>query len=291
MQAMPDTAVTLAGLLAASRAALVEAGVDDSGFDARVIVEHFSGTTRTDAIARPDMAVDTQAVESVHGAISRRAAGEPVHRILGFREFYGMKLFLSAETLEPRPDTEVLVDAVLPHLRQLAATGGACRILDLGTGTGAIALALLAQVSEASGVGVDISEDALATACRNARENGLSGRFEAVRSDWYAEISGQFQVIVSNPPYISSSELETLQREVREHDPRRALDGGADGLDAYRAIVARSNSYLAPGGVVGVEIGHLQAADVAALFEAAGFRLLETRKDLGGHDRALIFRR
>lgn len=291
MQAMPDAAVTLAGLLAASRAALAEAGVDDSGFDARMIVEYFSGTTRTDAIARPDMTVDSPAVESVHKAISRRAAGEPVHRILGFRDFYGMKLFLSAETLEPRPDTEVLVDAVLPYLRQLAATGGACRILDLGTGTGAIALALLAQVSEASGVGIDISKDALATASRNARENGLSGRFEAVRSDWYAEISGQFQVIVSNPPYISSSELETLQREVREHDPRRALDGGADGLDAYRAIVARSNSYLAPGGVVGVEVGHLQAADVAALFEAAGFRLLETRKDLGGRDRALIFRR
>src|SRR5690606_12131695 len=152
----------------------------------------------------------------------RRAAGEPVHRILGFREFYGLKLFLSPATLEPRPDTETLVDAVLPFLRRMAAREGACRVLDLGTGTGALALALLAEVPQATAVGADISVDALATAERNALENGLSSRFQAIRSDWFEKISGTFHAIVANPPYIPSYELETLQSEVRDHDPAMA---------------------------------------------------------------------
>ena len=136
------------------------------------------------------MAIGPEAVAAIRQAIARRVAGEPVHRILGFRDFYGLRLFLSPETLEPRPDTETLVDAVLPFLRETAAREGVCRILDLGTGTGAIALALLAEVPQATAVGVDISADALATAGRNARENGLSGRFQAVQSDWFEKISG-----------------------------------------------------------------------------------------------------
>ena len=216
-------------------------------------------------------------------------AGEPVHRILGFREFYGLKLFLSPETLEPRPDTETLVDAVLPFLRQTAAREGACRVLDLGTGTGAIAMALLAEVPQATAVGVDISADALSTASRNARENGLSGRFQAVHSDWFEKISGTFHVIVANPPYISSEELETLQSEVRDYDPARALDGGADGLDAYRTIAAQAKSYLEAAGRLAVEIGHTQRRDVTRLFEASGFHLVEAKKDFGGRDRVLVF--
>jgi release factor glutamine methyltransferase len=279
----------LAALLAEARASLAASGIDDPNLDARLIVEHFSATTQVDAIGRPDIPVGAEAVDSIRLAIARRAAGEPVHRILGFREFYGLRLNLSSETLEPRPDTETLVDAVLPHLRQLAATVGACRILDLGTGTGAIALALLAEVPAATAVGADISADALATANRNAKENGLSGRFQTVQSDWFEKISGSFHVIVANPPYIPSEELKTLQDEVRNFDPARALDGGADGLDAYRMIAAQAKVYLKAAGRLAVEIGHTQREAVRRLFEAAGFRIVEVRKDLAGRDRVLVF--
>jgi release factor glutamine methyltransferase len=279
----------LAALLAEARASLAASGIDDPNLDARLIVEHFSATTQVDAIGRPDIPVGAEAVDSIRLAIARRAAGEPVHRILGFREFYGLRLNLSSETLEPRPDTETLVDAVLPHLRQLAATVGACRILDLGTGTGAIALALLAEVPAATAEGADISADALATANRNAKENGLSGRFQTVQSDWFEKISGSFHVIVANPPYIPSEELKTLQDEVRNFDPARALDGGADGLDAYRMIAAQAKVYLKAAGRLAVEIGHTQREAVRRLFEAAGFRIVEARKDLAGRDRVLVF--
>jgi release factor glutamine methyltransferase len=290
---MPEdiAAGTLGALLAEARTALTQAGVDNAKLDARLIVEHFSGTNQADAIGRPDMPIGAQAAAAIRQAVARRVAGEPVHRIIGFREFYGLKLFLSPETLEPRPDTETLVDAILPALRQIAATAGACRILDLGTGTGAIALALLAEVPHARAVGADISADALATASRNARENGLSERFQAVLSDWFEKISGTFHVIVANPPYIPSKELETLQGEVRDFDPARALDGGADGLDAYRTIAAQAKAHLEAAGRVAVEIGHTQRQDVTRLFEASDLHLIEARKDLGDRDRVLVFAR
>jgi release factor glutamine methyltransferase len=281
----------LSALHRLARKSLDEAGIADARLDARLLVEHFSGTNQADAIGRPEMLIGAEAVAAIRQALARRVAGEPVHRILGFREFYGLKLHLSPETLEPRPDTETLVDAMLPHLRQIAATAGTCRILDLGTGTGAIALALLAQVPHAKAVGADISTDALATASRNARENGLSDRFQAVLSDWFEKISGTFHVIVANPPYISSKELETLQGEVRNFDPARALDGGADGLDAYRTIAAQAKAFLEAAGRVAVEIGHTQRQDVTRLFEASDLHLIEARKDLGGRDRVLVFAR
>ncbi len=291
MGAGPAESVNLAALLSQSRTALAEAGIEDAGLEARLIVEHFTRTNRTDAIARSEMSIDAEKVAAIRQAIARRAAGEPVHRILGFRDFYGLRLHLSPETLEPRPDTETLVDAMLPFLRQLAARKGACRILDLGTGTGAIALALLAEVPESTAVGVDISSDALATAARNSRENGLSERFQTVRSDWFENISGRFHVIVANPPYIPTNELETLQGEVRKYDPAKALDGGADGLDAYRKIAGQAEAYLETPGRVAVETGHTQKEAVARLFEAAGFSVVEARKDLGGRDRVLVFER
>lgn len=279
----------LADLQVEARAALANAGIADAAFDSRLLVEHFSATTRADAIGRPNMVIDVDAVAATRAAVARRIAGEPVHRILGFRHFYGLKLFLSAETLEPRPDTETLVDALLPRLRQVAAERGACRILDLGTGTGAIALALLAEILEATATGVDISADALVTAARNAMENSLSARFQAVQSDWFEKISGRYDAISSNPPYIATKELETLQDEVRHHDPETALDGGPDGLYAYRKIAGAAQAYLEPSGLVGVEIGHTQKQDVTRLFEASGFRLVEAKQDFGHRDRVLVF--
>ncbi|WP_156460211.1 peptide chain release factor N(5)-glutamine methyltransferase [Mesorhizobium sp. Root157] len=284
-----NVAATLAAIHRAARARLVVAGVDDPALDARLLVEHISGTGRTDAIADPSRVVEADAVAAIEAALERRAAGEPVHRILGFREFYGLHLALSSETLEPRPDTETLVDALLPIVRMVAARGGKCRILDLGTGTGAIALALLSAESRAEATGTDISEDALATAASNARSLGLSDRFTAVKSDWLAGISGRYHVIASNPPYIRSDEIGTLQKEVRAFDPLRALDGGADGLEAYRIIATQSAAHLEEGGVVAVEMGSTQRFDVIHIFEQAGFAVLHALADLAGNDRVLVF--
>lgn len=284
-----QAAFTLASLLLLARKQLDDAGMDSAALDARLIVEHFSRTSRTDAIARPDLPITRDISAAVEAALDRRLAGEPVHRILGVREFYGLKLALSPDTLEPRPDTETLVDAVLPFARAVVSRQGSCRILDLGTGTGAIALALLSEVPEATATGTDISDGALATATTNALSLGLGARFSASKSSWFGEISGRYDVIVSNPPYIPSRDIEFLQREVRDFDPRRALDGGEDGLDPYRIIANGADAFLNHGGIVAVEIGSTQNADVAQLFSKEGWQFSKAEKDLSGNDRVLVF--
>ncbi|TGS11633.1 peptide chain release factor N(5)-glutamine methyltransferase [Mesorhizobium sp. M2E.F.Ca.ET.209.01.1.1] len=281
----------LGPLLKAARERLAAAGIDDPALDSRLIVEQFSGTTRTQAIAEPGQKVGSAALSAIETALRRRVAGEPVHRILGYREFYGLRLSLSPETLEPRPDTETLVDAILPFARTTAERLGECRILDLGTGTGAIALALLNAVPAAIATGVDISEGALAKAAGNARDLGLGGRFKALHSNWFEKVSGSYHVIASNPPYIPSREIGNLQDEVRDFDPHRALDGGADGLDPYRVIAAEAAGFLEAQGRVAVEIGHTQKNDVTGIFVAAGYVLTGTHRDLGGNDRVLVFER
>ncbi|WP_159586516.1 peptide chain release factor N(5)-glutamine methyltransferase [Chelativorans xinjiangense] len=280
---------TLDTLSKAVRRRLAECGIEAADFEARLLVEHFTGTTRSDAIINPHRPVTRQAAGEIDAALVRRCAGEPVYRILGFREFYGLTLKLSRETLEPRPDTETLVELALPEARRIAAARGRCRILDLGTGTGAIALALLSAVPEAEAVGVDISEEALATACANADINGQGARFAALRSNWLTDVDGMFDLIVSNPPYIPTDDLETLSREVREHDPRAALDGGADGLDFYRSIAAGAHRHLNSEGAVAVETGYNQKSAVEAIFAEEGYRTVRTARDLGGRDRAMLF--
>jgi release factor glutamine methyltransferase len=282
---------TLAKLHREARLSLEAAGVGTPELDARLLVQHVSGTSATDRAARPEMAVDGRVAAAVEAALRRRIGGEPVHRILGFREFYGLRLKLSPETLEPRPDTEILVDALLPFVRRVAAFEGSCSILDLGTGSGAIALALLAQVPDSIATGVDVSQESVATARDNARALGLAARFTAVQCDWFEKISCRYHAIASNPPYIPSDELSTLPREVRYFDPARALDGGADGLEAYRTIAGRAHAHLEPGGVIAVEIGASQKPEVEGMFIAAGYGLQDARRDLAGRDRVLVFRR
>lgn len=284
------TDATLGGTLRLAKGELAAAGIADAAFDARLLVEHFSGTSRTEALTTPDRPLDSETVGAIMAAVARRARGEPVHRILGYREFHGLRLALSSETLEPRPDTETLVDAIAPFLREIAGRERECRILDLGTGTGAIALALLKEVPGAVAMGVDISEDALQTAAANARSAGLSARFTPVLSDWFSQVSGKFHGIVSNPPYISTAELDDLQPEVRLFDPLRALDGGADGLDAYRIIATGSYAHLCSGGQIVVEIGYRQKEEVIAIFQEAGYRLVAAERDFGDNDRVLVFR-
>ncbi|MER9939504.1 peptide chain release factor N(5)-glutamine methyltransferase [Mesorhizobium sp. M0088] len=287
---MTDLPDALGPLLREARARLGTT-VDDPALDARLIVEHFSGTTRTQAIADPERRLGAGIVAEIDAALKRRAGGEPVHRILGYREFYGLRLSLSPETLEPRPDTETLVEAILPFVKAVAAREGRCRILDLGTGTGAIALALLSVVPTANATGVDLSAGALATAASNAGKLGLAGRFTALQSDWFEKVSGRYHLIAANPPYISSEDIGNLQDEVRNFDPRLALDGGADGLNPYRTIAAEAARFLETEGRIAVEIGHTQRNEVCEIFAAAGYVSGGAFRDLGGNDRVIVFER
>lgn len=280
---------TLGALLEEVRRALTDAGYADASLEARILVEHFTGTERKDAISSPDRVIDDAKVNALESALARRLAGEPVYRILGEREFYGLPLKLSGDTLEPRPDTETLVDLALPVARRIVVERGTCRILDLGTGTGAIALALLSMLPEATALGVDISADALAMARSNADINGYGARFSTLKSDWTSEVDGKFDLIVSNPPYIPTSDLETLARSVRDYDPLRALDGGQDGLSFYRLTAENGRRLLMDDGAMAVEIGYSQKQEVVELFEQHGFQLAESACDLGGRDRALLF--
>ncbi|WP_367717812.1 peptide chain release factor N(5)-glutamine methyltransferase [Nitratireductor sp. GISD-1A_MAKvit] len=281
--------MTLGALLSWARQTLKQANVPDAALNARLLVEHFTQTTRLDALSRPEQTVSVETRKRLEQAIAERIGGRPAHRILGSREFYGLRLELSPETLEPRPDTETLVDLVLAQIRGLGGVDRPWRILDLGTGTGAVALALLSVLPNARIIGADISADALATAQRNADINGYGSRFETCRSDWFENISGRFDVIVSNPPYIREKDWHQLSVEVRDHDPWRALVAGEDGLAAYRVLATHSGAFLAVGGMVALEIGHDQKDAVSALFDGAGFRLHASERDLAGHDRALVF--
>ena len=282
---------TVSAELAAARKRLQMAGVADPLLDARLLIGEVIAFSLTDFVMKPDRPITREEQARIASMIERRAGGEPVYRILGHREFHGLDLLLSKETLEPRPDTEILVDTLLPALRDAVSQKGSARILDLGTGTGAICLALLKECPDATGIGSDISTGALETAAKNASRNGLETRFEIMQSDWFEKISGSFDIIVSNPPYIRSDIVTTLDREVRHHDPMAALDGGQDGLAPYRLIAADAGRFLVENGIVGVEIGFDQRLDVSTIFASNGFSLVDAVKDYGGNDRVLIFRR
>lgn len=273
-------------LLAESRHLLDAAGVSGAALDSRLLTGGLLALSTAQMITGGDRDIGADDVGRVRAAMARRAAGEPVHRILGRRAFHGVSLALSPATLEPRPDTEALVDLALSLVPSLPQP---LRILDLGTGTGAILLALLQEIAEARGLGIDISAEAVATASANAAANGMSSRAEFAVSDWFAAVPGTFGLIVSNPPYIPSGEIGGLQKEVRLHDPAAALDGGPDGLEPYRVIAASARGHLAEGGVIAVEHGFDQAAAVAAIFADHGFCPLARARDHGGHDRTCAF--
>lgn len=280
---------TVSAHAAEARTRFMKAGIADAATDARLLVAGLLGLSPTEMLTRGEEIVDPAKAGLIDAGIERRLAHEPVHRILGEREFYGLPLSLSSGTLEPRPDTEILVDTLLPYLRDLAKTEGPLHILDMGTGTGAICLALLNECPEAVGIGSDISPDALKTAQANAFRNGLQARFAVIQSSWFEAIDGSFHVIVSNPPYIGSKVIADLAPEVKRFDPAAALDGGPDGLDAYRAIAKDAAKHLKPSGIVGLEIGFDQRDTVTAVFKNEGFNRLESVKDYGQNDRVLVF--
>jgi release factor glutamine methyltransferase len=268
------------------------ASIESAELDARTLVGHALGLDLTGVIAaagRPVTAVEAARIED---CARRRLDGEPVARIVGCKEFWGLPLQLSAATLVPRPDTETLVELTLQILRGGPRSDRRWHIVDIGTGSGAILLALLSELPDACGVGTDISAAAATTARCNAAQLGLAARAAFVACDYAAALSGPFDLIVSNPPYIRSAEIAGLATEVRHHDPRLALDGGTDGLAAYRAIAPEAVRLLAPGGVLAVELGYGQSADVETLMTTAGLTLARPPKvDLAGIPRAAAFRK
>lgn len=211
--------------------------------------------------------------------VAQRCARVPLSHLLGYRDFYKHRFSVTADVLDPRPDTEVLIEVALGAPFQT--------VLDLGTGSGCILLSLLAERSAVQGVGGDVSEAALAVAGRNAEALGVADRATLITSDWYAAVTGTFDLIVSNPPYIAADEMAALQPEVRNHEPRMALTDEADGLSCYRAIVAGAPDHLTPGGRVAVEIGPTQAAAVTEMMADHGFVGITVTLDLDGRDRVV----
>lgn len=274
--------MTAAEALVAATARLRAAGVPDPARDARVLLAHAARieASRVTLIAPEDLREDIE--ERFEQLISLRAVRVPVSHLLGEREFYGRRFKVSRDVLDPRPETETLIDAALSEPFE--------RVLDLGIGSGCILVTLLAERPSATGLGVDISEAACLQASANAVLHRVQNRAAIERSDWFANVSGKFDLIVANPPYIAQAEMDDLAPEVRDHEPAGALTDGGDGLDAYRRIAANAPGFLKPGGRVLVEIGPTQAKVVQDLFRDAGLERLQVIQDLDGRDRVICAR-
>jgi release factor glutamine methyltransferase len=268
------------------------ANIDSAELDARTLIGAVLNLDLTGLITSAARTITASEAKRLDEFAHRRLAGEPVARIVGKKEFWGLPIELSAATLVPRPDTETVVERALEILRAEGAQDRTLRIADLGTGSGAILLALLSELPDARGIGTDISADALATAETNAAQLGLADRADFIRCDYAAGLSGTFDLIVSNPPYIRTKDIAGLATEVRDHDPHLALDGGADGLAAYRALIPRSAALLAPGGALVVEAGQGQSEAIGTLMTAAGLTVDRCPKsDLAGVFRAVTGRK
>jgi release factor glutamine methyltransferase len=282
-----DPALTRTDALRRMSEALVAQGLPAR--DARFLLLDLLGLSATDLILRGDLPLGHEAAATLEGAVARRLRGEPVARIVGAWEFWGLPFGLAPETLVPRADTETLVEAALvlhPDRRRPV------RILDLGTGSGCILVALLSELPNAGGIGLDRSHGALVQARANAVRNGVGTRAAFVCADWTAGLRGRFDLIVSNPPYIARDTIQGLDVEVRGHDPMAALDGGPDGLDAYRSIVDALTGGpvgLAPGGALVLEVGYDQAEAVETLGTRAGLGPAMRHHDLAGHARVVRF--
>lgn len=258
--------------------------IDQPAIDARLLLEVAADVTRTDIITDPYRVLTDAQMATLEDFLNRRAAREPVSHIIGRKGFWKIMLSVTRDVLTPRPDTETVVELVLRDFPEHMAF----TVLDLGVGSGAMLLAILADRPAAKGLGVDVSEEALAVARENAANLGLEDRVALLRGDWtYGLGDASFDLVVANPPYIATDEIETLDPEVKDHEPRLALDGGPDGLDAYRLLAPEVLRVLKPGGVFAVEIGHTQGAAVSALFREAGAQGVGVHQDLGLRDRVV----
>jgi release factor glutamine methyltransferase len=254
--------------------------------DARLLVAHALARDPATLALIDEALADAGLRRRVMVLAARRIAGEPVARITGTKEFWGLDFLLSPDTLVPRPDTETVVEAALSAIDEAGGRDRDLRLLDLGTGSGAILLALLSELPNATGVGTDRALGAVVTARENAERLGLSGRAAFVVADWADGLSGAFSVILANPPYVEAEAIESLAIEVRGHDPRAGLDGGIDGLEAYRRILGDLGPLLDEGGSVFLEVGAGQSECVGALARARGFEM-RCHRDLGGVERVV----
>ncbi len=278
------SAPTLVGAWNAARAQLEAARVDSPVIDARLLLEAATGASRTDIITDPRRPITPEMAATLNGYVERRARREPVSRILGRKGFWKIALQVTSHVLTPRPDTEVIVDLALKAFPE----GRAFTMADLGVGSGAILLSVLAERPAARGLGTDVSLEALAVARENAANLDLNNRAALLRTSWADGLEdGGYDLVVSNPPYIPSADIDGLEPEVRDHEPRLALDGGPDGLDAYRLLAPEVMRLLRPGGLFAVEIGHDQARAVRPLFEQAGAHGVHVVRDLGDCDRVV----
>ncbi|MEZ5871133.1 MAG: peptide chain release factor N(5)-glutamine methyltransferase [Nitratireductor sp.] len=268
---------------------LAAAGIDEPRSDARRLLQHAGGVDHARLISLWSTECPSEVAGRFQHFVERRSRGEPVSRIVGRREFFGLDFEVSPDVLDPRADTELLVEMAI---RELAGsdTATAIRFCDIGTGSGAVAVALLKQLPNATCVAVDVSHQALEVALRNAMRHGVGDRIEFCHGNYLEPLQGSFDLLVSNPPYIASHEIESLSREVREHDPALALDGGKDGLDAYRAILGGARQVLKPDGLILLEIGHDQPQSVSAIAADCGFDNIVVHKDMAGHDRVITAR-
>ncbi len=283
---MSEAAVTLGALRRMAAKRLAEAGgIDTPALDVRILIAAVVGMSPNELVLADYRAVSSDEMDRIEALLARRMAGEPVSRIVGSREFWGLTFALEAATLVPRPDSETVIEAALAFLDRTGGRQRPLSLVDIGTGSGALLIALLSELPQAVGLGIDLSEAAARAARSNAARLGFGGRSLFVRGNFGAS-AAPADVIVSNPPYIESSVIDTLPGEVRDFDPRLALDGGVDGLDAYRAIVPAISSGLRPGGAAFLEIGFSQAVAVTGLAEAAGFRA-RCHRDLSGNDRVI----
>jgi release factor glutamine methyltransferase len=286
-QVEPGVSVAAARRVLAT--AFRDAGVEMPELDARILVGHALGLDHAALMARSDRRIRSGEAERIRAFAARRIGREPVARIVGAKEFWSLPFVIGPAVLVPRPETETLVEAALAVLSSSAEQR--LRIADLGTGSGALLLALLHELRGAEGVGTDVSPAALHLARGNSERLGLSRRAAFVACDFGTALGGGFDLVVSNPPYVAEPDWPRLDPEVRDHDPKPALDGGADGLAAYRRIAADARRLVAPGAHIIVEFGAGMVDPVAAAFAAAGLVIRAARPDLSGVPRALIARR
>ncbi len=285
---MTGATASRAAALGAAASALRAAGIDAPRRDARVLMQHALGLAPEALLADDHVPLGEGEVRRLAALVRRRAAREPIAYLTGRREFWGLDFAVDRSALVPRPESESLVEAVLAHTARLPAHP---RLLDLGTGTGCLLVALLTELPGAVGLGIDVSDAAVSLARRNAYHHGLGERASFAVADWGAPLAARFDIVVSNPPYVASPELASLAPEITRHEPRTALAGGDDGYESYRQLAPQVAQLLAPRGLAAIELGAGMADEVESLFVASGLVEISRRRDLAGIERCALFAR
>lgn len=283
------------------REKLQNSGVETAALDARLLLQHVLNASHADMIANPDRKISDEEASRLYNMTERRASGEPVSKIIGMKEFYGRDFIVTADTLDPRPETEVLIECALRFAKESdialshreregprnCGEGEGLKILDLGTGTGCIALTLLLELPDARAICVDVSDAALEITKNNAEKHGVLDRVTFIQSNWFENITDSYDLIVSNPPYIPESDIESLSKDVRKFDPILALNGGGDGLNPYKIIFSHLHAHLNYGGAAFFEIGFLQSEDITRLVKESRIRMVGITPDIAGIPRVV----